>query len=284
MTTSSVPASRASTASTALRLTGRDALAVLHRISTNALEDLIPGRARGTLFCDFRGRLLHRALVAVAGDGGVWLLRDDAPAAALLAHVDRHVFREDVRFEDRSGELPVSRDETLEIEPGALVERDGVPVAARPESGPGLALAAPGAGDELGRERRRILAGWAAHGREIVEAFTPYEVALAHEVHLDKGCFTGQEALQRLTTYRSVRRRLARVSGSGPPPSPPLELLRGSDKAGVLTSAIAIENDRWLGLAVVKNDVLDSGGALALADGRALDSDPFPPSCPLGRP
>ena len=61
--------------STALRLTGRDVLPLLHRTTSNALDDLPLLGARATLFCDFRGRLQHRAVVAMASDGAVWLLR-----------------------------------------------------------------------------------------------------------------------------------------------------------------------------------------------------------------
>src|SRR5258708_6194201 len=82
------------------RPTRRDVRAVLHRIGSNVLAGLPPGRARGTLFCDFRGRLLHRAVVAALADGAVWLLRDDAPAEPLATFVERHVFREDVSIED----------------------------------------------------------------------------------------------------------------------------------------------------------------------------------------
>src|SRR5205809_6240655 len=94
--------------STVLRLEGRDALPLLHRISTQALLDLRPGSARATLFCDFRGRLLHRAVVAVTSDGAVWLLRPDAHGAELAAVVERMVFRDDVVLEDRSGEFAVA--------------------------------------------------------------------------------------------------------------------------------------------------------------------------------
>src|SRR5580765_8374234 len=85
---------------TLLRLAGRDALAVLHRISTQHLERLAAGETRATLFCDFRGRLLHRAVVTVTSDHAVWLLRPDAPGDELAAFLDRHVFREEVRIED----------------------------------------------------------------------------------------------------------------------------------------------------------------------------------------
>src|SRR5689334_25389431 len=62
-----------------LRLEGRDTVGVVHRIWTAFLEDLPPGECRVTLFCDFRGRLLHRVVVGLAPGGAVWLARADAP-------------------------------------------------------------------------------------------------------------------------------------------------------------------------------------------------------------
>src|SRR5262245_44455690 len=88
---------RAGSGSTVIRLEGRDALGLLHRISTQSLEELAPGHVRSTLFCDFRGRLLHRAAVALSRDGVVWLVRPDSAPEQLAGHIERHVFREDVR-------------------------------------------------------------------------------------------------------------------------------------------------------------------------------------------
>src|SRR5258705_13291342 len=126
-----------SSSPTAIRLTGRDVLDLLHRVSTNGLRDLAPGETRGTLFCDFRGRLLHRAVVARLGDV-VWLLRDDAPAAPLLAHLDRQIFRENVKVEDRSEVLTISLGDSAPVREGqVLSEGDeprviGVPGGATP--------------------------------------------------------------------------------------------------------------------------------------------------------
>src|SRR5712691_10230554 len=125
---------------TALRLTGRDVLPLLHRTTSNALADLLRGGARATLFCDFRGRLLHRALIAVAADGAVWLFRPDAPGAELAAAVDRMVFRDDVKIEDRSAELSVGLANAEPGDTGVLGERDGVPLAVATGDGTLLAL------------------------------------------------------------------------------------------------------------------------------------------------
>src|SRR5216117_513860 len=85
-------------ATTRIRLDGRDALDLLHRVSTQSLRDLASGHCRTTLFCDFRGRLQHRVAVAHASDGAVWLLRDDAPADPLVELLDHQIFRDDVRL------------------------------------------------------------------------------------------------------------------------------------------------------------------------------------------
>jgi folate-binding protein YgfZ len=271
---------------TALRLTGADALALVHRISTQALADLAPGQARATLFCDFRGRLLHRAVVAVTSDGAVWLVRDDAPGGPLAAFLDRHVFRDDVRIEDRSASLSVGRGRDDDgLAAGTCSERDGVPVVLHPADGETLVVSADAGAGAVpdSDDRDRIRAGRPAHGHEIIEAFTPFEVGLAGDVHLDKGCFTGQEVLMRLVTYKSVRRRLARVTGAGAAPAVPCDLTADGAPAGVLTSAAA-DGAGWIGIAVVRNQVCDPPRPLALPDGRATAPvEPLPLTRALGR-
>jgi folate-binding protein YgfZ len=276
-------------ASTALRLEGRDALAVLHRISTQFLSDLPPGAARATLFCDFRGRLQHRAVVARTADGALWLLRDDAAGDSLAAYVDRHVFREDVRIEDRSGAIAVwVPAHEVALVAGSVRERGGVPEAVRVDEGTSLALG-PERPAAVADARARIEAGRPAHGHEIAEEFTPYEVGLAHEVHLDKGCFTGQEALQRLVTHRSVRRRLARVEGRGVAPAGPADVSSHGERVGRLTSAVAAPSpeahDRWIGLAVLRHEAIDEVRPLEVAGaGPVSQPHAFPLTQPLGRP
>jgi folate-binding protein YgfZ len=244
--------------STALRLTGRDALGLLHRISTNALLDLRPGEARGTLFCDFRGRLLHRAVVHLTADQAVWVLRDDAPGVTLAAFLDRHVFRDDVHIEDRSLDLLVWRVDPAEASspgiPGA-VSLEGETL--RVGSGPAIRPS----------ELERIRAGRSAHGHEITEEFNPFEAGLGNEVHLDKGCYTGQEALQRLTTYRSVRRALTRVAGRGAAPAVPQNVDGPDSAVGRLTSAADAPgaSPSWVGLAVLRLEALDAAAPLFVA-------------------
>ena len=265
------PAPAVGSGSTALRLEGGDALSVLHRIATQSLADLEPGRARATLFCDFRGRVLHRAVVCVTSDRAVWLLRDDAPTLPLHDFLQRFVFRDDVRLgvphQDWAVRLLPRDPGARAPEPGTVRERSGLPheVRVRPEFS--LLLEPPDAPPpDAGLERARILAGLPRHGHEISEAFNPFEVGLATEVHLRKGCYTGQEALLRMVTHRSVRRRLARLGGAGSPPGPASEIHHAGESAGWLTSAApdarssgAPGSTGWTGLAVLKNQFCTPG-------------------------
>jgi len=266
---------------TALRLTGRDTLSLLQRVTSNGLDDLQPGEARATLWCDYRGRLQFRAVVAVASDATVWLLRGDAPGAELAAALDKMIFRDDVRVEDLSDVHPFELARGTTGESGVLEEASGVPAIV--STGDGTRLVRAGTADPLS-EAARIVLLHPRHGHEIVDAFNPFEVGLAHEVHLAKGCFTGQEALQRLITYESVRRRPARVQVQGDAPALPAEVQAKGDlpgeRAGVLTSFAAGE-----AFSILRHSELEACADFALTDGRPLEVIAAPePARPLGRP
>ncbi len=132
-------------------------------------------------------------------------------------------------------------------------------------------------------ERARIHEGRPRHGHEIAEEFNPYEVGLAHETHLSKGCFTGQEALMRLITYGSVRRRLARLAGSGPAPLTPADVTRGGRVIGRLTSA-APEGEGWVALAAISPAGSGSGPPLEVEERPANSLGEFRPTHPMGLP
>ena len=271
-------------ASSVLRLEGRDALDLLHRISTQFLLGLAPGECRAAPFCDFRGRLHHRAVVAATRDGALWLLRDDAPGDELAAFVSRSVFREDVRIADLGASWCAhSAAEGAPPAVGAVEERDGVPLRARIAKGRVIALAGAGASLPPDDEAERIRAGRPRHGHEIHPDFTPFEVGLAHEVHLAKGCYPGQEALMRLVTYRSVRRRLVRLGGEGAAPASASDVRADGTVAGRLTSVAEDAAGGWMGLAVLRQDATSQGVRLEIEGaGDVREPETFDLTLPLG--
>jgi folate-binding protein YgfZ len=285
-----------------LRLEGRDVLDLLHRLSTRHLIDLAPGECRAAPFCDFRGRLLHRAVVAATRDGAVWLLRDDARGDELTAFVDRSVFREDVSIADLAaswsacaapeGDAAVARAHAAGAgdapasgtgQAGTVEERESVPVRARIAPAWAIALVPAGTPCPPRDEPARIRAGRPRDGHEIHPDFTPFEVGLAHEVHLAKGCYTGQEALMRLVTYRSVRRRLVRLGGDGAAPVAPCDVRADGAVAGRLTSATEDAAGGWIGLAVLRHEAASPGVRLEIEGAGAVrEPAPFDLTQPLG--
>jgi folate-binding protein YgfZ len=284
------PASPAPFSAGVVRLTGRDATALLQNISSQRLDDLAPGHVRLAVFCDFRGRLLHRATVARTSDQALWLVRGDEAGTSLAAHLERHVFREDVHIEDQSGAWRVIPH--FDAKPTEQVAENGSQLArvAAPR-GPVYELMpiedAAGRFDDpaiaLGWESRRIRTGWARQGHEIAEAFSPFEVGLGHAVHLDKGCYTGQEVLMRLVTYRSVRRRLVTIGGRGMPTVPGEVRDTEGRPVGRLTSAVS-ETDGWIALAVLNHEACEADRAVTVEGaGEARVVEVFPFAQPVGR-
>jgi glycine cleavage system aminomethyltransferase T len=88
-------------------------------------------------------------------------------------------------------------------------------------------------------ESLRLEKGYRAWGRELTPDYNPYEAGLGFAVKLDKGGFTGREALIAATKKPAVRRLLSFVALS---PDTPIAhggelILRNGEPAGEVTSA-----------------------------------------------
>ncbi|HEX7573278.1 MAG TPA: tRNA-modifying protein YgfZ, partial [Bacteroidota bacterium] len=110
----------------------------------------------------------------------------------------------------------------------------------------------------------RIDRGIPAAPGELNDAFNPFECGLRDSISFTKGCYIGQEVIARLDTYGKIRRHLTRVASPARLPGPlPLLMLKNGAEAGTLTSMTEIPfGGKYLGLAVVRND-LAPGDTLA---------------------
>jgi len=100
-------------------------------------------------------------------------------------------------------------------------------------------------------------------------------------VHLAKGCYPGQEALMRLVTYHSVRRRLVRLAGDGAAPHAPCDVRAGGAAAGRLTSVADDGAGGWIALAVLRHEAASERVEIEGA-GAVREVAPFEISQPLG--
>jgi folate-binding protein YgfZ len=87
-------------------------------------------------------------------------------------------------------------------------------------------------------EAFRIAEGIPAYGIDMVERDLPQETAQMRALHFSKGCYLGQEIVERIRTRGNVHRHLRPLELKGPAPASGTELtLEDGTAAGTITSA-----------------------------------------------
>jgi hypothetical protein len=270
-------------------LEGGDVLPYLHAVCTQHTLDLAAGDATEALLLSPKGKIEFAFRLAVLEDG-VLLDAEAAAAPALAERLARFVFRYDVTVG-----RPAAGAASL-LGPGAeaALSAAGLPVPAPGHAGaagqdlvvhrtrtpvgfdlvgPGALAAAAGlerAGAErapAGRwELARVAGGLPRAGHELTDDVLAEEAGLlGSHVHLDKGCYPGQETVARVHNLGQVQRRLAGLrfepSGDGHDglPAPRTDLVTDDGRrAGQLRSVVDHPDLGPIGLAYVRR-VVDSG-------------------------
>jgi tRNA-modifying protein YgfZ len=280
-----------------IALGGADALRYLHAVCTQDTAALRPGDVAEALLLSPKGKIEFAFRLAVLDDG-VLLDADAQAAPALAERLARFVFRHDVTVaEPAAGAVSL-----LGPAAGDALPAAGVPAAPRGPGrpggaprwtgGPGLVAHRTAAGVDLvgpdaagaaaGLERAGVATGPAAlwelvrverglprAGRELTDDVLAEEAGLlGSHVHLDKGCYPGQETVARVHNLGQVQRRLAglrfRPDGRAGLPEPRTDLLTDDGRrAGQLRSVVRHPELGPIGLAYVRRVV--APGSLVLA-------------------
>ena len=237
-------------------VTGSERAEYLHTVTTQQLTDARPGEVRGALYLDAHGAPKAILDVVVLPDV-LALLAPEEIADEIVEVLGGRTFLTDATF-TRSDEVAVhlcgpdaaevAAGAGLDVEPGRAARGDdGLAVLAR-EGGSTLvgskdaiedaseALREAGAVDGTTEdyEHWRIAAGVPAWGQEVLAPHLPEELGLLPtHVHLDKGCYPGQEAVARMWMLGRPRRRLAVVDVEGVAVAPGAVAGSGRKKATV---------------------------------------------------
>ncbi|MBL0177187.1 MAG: hypothetical protein IPP94_18405 [Ignavibacteria bacterium] len=237
-----------------LRMDGREALDLLHRLSTNAVSDMQPGDAHETVLTTEKARIIDCVLVLARADHVLLLVSPDR-MATLRAWLEKYTIMEDIRYTDCSattmqaevsdlGEEDVQAlfDDPLPAVWQAREQRIGGSVATliRHDSiqGPGWRLLftvpenAPTQPehslDAWLSEKKvqhcstedytlwRVRRGHPAIGAELTDRVNPLEAGAEAAVSFTKGCYIGQEVIARLDSQDKVQRRLRRLRIDAP--------------------------------------------------------------------
>ena len=296
-----------------IRVTGEDRARLLHAMTTNHVQQMKPGDGIYTFFLNAQGRILADAYVLCFADH---FLLDTAPETrhAVHAHLDQYIIADDVTLEDVTEDTfsfglegPKAVDTAARCGMQAPHHRFAhVPsgefvVAAISSTGPhGVRIYGPardkeealatieGAGaiaaSAEDAETVRIENFVPRYGCDITEHTLPQETQQMHALHFQKGCYLGQEIVERIRSRGHVNRLLMGFRVDSPesrttdtnglcaqpvnvPPPPGTKLMLEGQPAGEVTSSAAA-GGAVFGLAYVRTQWAKSG-AMAEIEGHA---------------
>jgi hypothetical protein len=285
-----------------VRVTGQDRLSWLHSLTSQHLERLTPGSTTEALVLSPQGHVEHH-LTLTDDRSATWIHVEPHTAKALVDYLDSMRFMLRVEVEDLTGVLVVQTlagplpadggvvsrtdaadsDLALPLEEGvvAAVMRNpfGIDLIVAPEAGSKLAAAYPVAG-LWAFEAARIAAHVPRPGLDTDHKTLPHEVGLIDPaVHLNKGCYRGQETVARIQNVGHPPRRLVFLHLDGsvdrlPAHGSPLTMEDGT-QVGFVGSAARHFELGPIGLGLVKRSVDVS--ATLLADGVAAAQEVIVP-------
>jgi hypothetical protein len=243
-----------------LRVAGPDRLSWLHSLLTQHLTALAPGERTQALVLSPQGHVEHH--LHLVDDGQAVLAHvEPGTADALADFLRRMQFLLRVEVTDVSGAWAVVADPELRLVPRAELALYDGPVA--------------GAG---AFEALRVAARMPRLGLDTDHRTLPHEVGwLTTAVHLDKGCYRGQETVARVHNLGRPPRRLVLLHLDGSDselPVPGAEVVQDGRTVGRVGSAVRHFELGPVALALVKRTVADGADVLAGPVAARVDDEP----------
>jgi folate-binding protein YgfZ len=248
-----------------LRITGEDRARLLNAMTTNQVQSLQAGQGCYLFFLNAQGRILGDANLFCFED---YLLLDTEPETRrkLAEHLDRYIIADDVTVEDvteTTADVAVEGPQAeaalsalgveLPPEPYSTVSWGARTIARVSSTGSaGFCIFAPagekssllaqlaGLPEAAPSDARtvRIEHGRPRYGEEITERYLVQETGQLQAVNFNKGCYLGQEIVERVRSRAQIHRVLHRLEleTSGVPAG--AKLTSGETAAAEIVSAV----------------------------------------------
>jgi len=282
-----------------IRATGEDRKRLLHAMTTNHVEGLEPGQGFYAFFLNAQGRVLADAII-LCGEDHLLVSTEPETRQRVFDHIDHFIIADDVTLEDATGatcefalEGPAAAERLTQL--GAPLPTGGygfvawnnvTVVSASATAEPGYRLIAPvdgkaelqsllvGIAPEASPEdvlAVRLEHGLPRYGDDITERYIAHETGQMHALNFQKGCYLGQEIVERVRSRGLVNRQLTALSISGTAiPARGEKILNGEKEVGEVTSAAWSPAENAVrALAYVRLEARRSTG-LRTADGAAV--------------
>ncbi|MGH3486489.1 MAG: YgfZ/GcvT domain-containing protein, partial [Actinopolymorphaceae bacterium] len=200
-----------------VRVSGPDRLTWLHALTTQDVEHLAPGESASALVLSPHGHVEH-ALAMVDDGEAVWMHVEPGTAPQVVAFLESMRFLMRVEVSDVSADFAIRWESTPDGETDRLTRQGADSLGGREVFIPrseyeGAAETVVEAADQpagiWAYEALRIAAHLPRQGFETDHRTIPNEVGwLGTAVHLDKGCYRGQETVARVHNLGRPPRRL----------------------------------------------------------------------------
>jgi folate-binding protein YgfZ len=249
-----------------IRVTGDDRLSWLHSLTSQHLDTLPPAEVREALILSPHGHVEHHLVLSDDGDS-TWIAVEPGTVETLTVYLNsmRFMLRVDVAVETASYAVMSVRSDGRWRD--LIVPR---PELAAQADATGLPLAGLSAYEALRVQDHRPRLGFETDHRTI-----PHEVGwIGSAVHLNKGCYRGQETVARVHNLGRPPRRLifGYLDGTEdelPPPHTAVEL--DGRAVGFLGTAVQHAELGPVALAVIKRQTPDD--ALLTVAGMAMKAE-----------
>jgi tRNA-modifying protein YgfZ len=225
-----------------IRVTGEDRQRLLHAMTTNHVQEMQPGQTRYAFFLNAQGRILADVWILCLDDA---LILDVEPEVRekVFQHLDRYIIADDVTLEDiteTTSEFAVEgpfavRPDGIVIE-GGLTGQPGFRVVV--PRGESVAVDAVPCTPEVARVVR-VENGVPRYGEDIGETNLVQETGRNEALHFNKGCYLGQEIVERVRSRGQVTKGLAALAITGTEvPAAGAKVMSGDKEAGEIRSAV----------------------------------------------
>jgi folate-binding protein YgfZ len=270
-----------------IRVTGEDRARLLHAMTTNHVLALRPGESQYTFFLNAQGQIQADAYVLCYEDH---FLLDVEPQTrhSVYEHLDRFIIADDVTLEDVTdqtfalglegpqalriaGEIGVSAQNTYSVAAISFTGAQGIriygPTLRKDDALELLANGGAIAASADDAEAFRITQFKPRYGRDITERSLPQETQQTRAVHFQKGCYLGQEIVERVRSRGHINRLLMGFTGdSEHAPAPGAKVAYGGKEDGEVTSSVAV-GGKFYGMAIVRAQIAQPGVIVGI-DGR----------------
>ncbi len=301
-----------------IRIIGTDRTRWLNGMVTNSIQQLKPGEGSYSFLLSAQGRIQGDAYIFAAPEA--FLLESASQQIPnLIALLDKFIIMDDVELADISSSqsglllagpnaLSLLQQIGLTIPDQGALTRTATPWNAAevavihahspltprfeiwtdPATAEHLQNALQQAGaasiDSQTLEQLRILEGTPLYGIDIRDRELPQETAQDRALHFNKGCYLGQEIVERIRSRGNVHRTFTGFRLEGALPKPGTKLIAEEKEVGELTSITAIplsggDAPAQLALGYIRREIAARNIPLTYPGGTAI-----PASLPFSHP